>query len=143
MPQSTPTAEIIQKLYSQQEAWNQSDAVRYSQDCDENISFTNVRGEIFHGRQAFEEKHTQIFASFFKGSTIEMKVSHIHFPTPEVAIVDIDVALKGYTALPPGVHALADGTLLTRLLEVFVLLDAGWRIVAYHNVDVKFQSVGS
>jgi ketosteroid isomerase-like protein len=37
----------------------------------------------------------------------------------------------------PGVQARADGTIHTRLQQVFVRQNGDWSIAAYHNVDVK------
>ena len=134
---TTAQEEISLILDRQQEAWNRSDAAGYSADCDENVSFTNIVGQVFFGCKAFEEKHAQIFATIFKESTLNMSVRRIHFPASNVAVVDIEVQLSGYQALPPGVKHPADSVLRTRLLQVFVHSDVGWRVVAYHNVDTK------
>lgn len=129
--------EILQIIRRQQEAWNRGDAAGYSQDCDEQMSFTNIIGKTFFGRDAFEERHEFLFANIFKGSRLEMNVQRIHFPLPNVALVDVACALEGYQRLPEGVSPQANGRLHTCLLEVLVRSESGWRVVAYHNVDVK------
>lgn len=129
--------EVTEIIRRQQEAWNRGDAAGYAADCDENLSFTNILGEMVFGRQAFEAKHVFIFSHIFKGSRLEMDIRGVHFPAPDVALVDIACALHNYAALPPGVPPRPDGVLHTCLLEVLVRTDAGWRVVAYHNVDVK------
>jgi hypothetical protein len=45
--------------------------------------------------------------------------------------------MRGFKALPPGVHAPADGALRTRLLQVMRKERGDWWIAAYHNIDVK------
>jgi uncharacterized protein (TIGR02246 family) len=134
---STAEQQIEQLINRQQDAWNRGDAAGYSQDCDENLSFTNIVGEMAFGRQAFEAKHAFIFSHIFKGSRLEMDVRRIQFPAPNVALVDIVCTLRDYAALPPGVPPRPDGLLRTCLLEVLMRSEAGWRVVAYHNVDVK------
>ncbi len=134
-PSSEEDIQII--LHRQKTAWNNGDARAYAQDCDEHISFTNILGQVLFGRTGFEEKHAAIFASFFKGSQMEFSVRRIHFPLPEVAIVDLDVEITAYPALPPGIPAPVGGVLRTCLLQVFVYTDETWHVTAYHNVDIK------
>lgn len=134
---STAEQQIEQIIHRQQDAWNRGDAAGYSQDCDEQMSFTNIIGMTFFGRDAFEERHEFMFAYIFKGSRLEMNVQRIHFPLPNVALVDIACTLDGYQRLPEGVSPRANGGLQTCLLEVLVRSESGWRVVAYHNVDVK------
>jgi len=129
--------EIKQIISRQQDAWNSSDAVGFSDDCDESISFTNILGKVYFGRNLFDEVHINIFSTIFKGSALSLSIRRIHFPNPEVAIADLSAAVSGYQTLPPGVESPADGVLRTSLLQVFIRAESGWRVVAYHNVDVK------
>ena len=130
-------AEIHKILSRQQAAWNQGDAKAYSQDCDETISFTNIVGKVFFGRKEFDERHAEIFDTVFKGSTLKLTPKRIHSPQPFITVVDLSAEVTGYQALPPGVKASADGVLRTSLLQVFLYTEEGWRVVAYHNVDMK------
>ena len=66
-----------------------------------------------------------------------MSVDKIRYVHPDVAIVDISTELSHLHGLPPGVQAVSDGNIHTRLQEVFVKTAAGWKIASYHNVDVK------
>lgn len=128
----------IQPILDRQKiAWNNGDARAYARDCDEHISFTNILGQVLFGRAGFEAKHDAIFSSFFKGSRMEFAIRRIHFPLPDVAIVDLDVEITAFAGLPPGIAAPADGVLRTCLLQVLVRGDSGWRVTAYHNVDKK------
>ena len=103
----------------------------------ENGSFTNIRGTLFYGHRAFEERHIEIFRTFFKGSRLAMSATKIRFVRPDVAIVDIATEVSQLREAPPGVTAAADGTIHTRLQQVFVKDDGEWRVESYHNVDVK------
>jgi hypothetical protein len=53
-----------------------------------------------------------------------------------VAVAELALTLTGATGMPPGISANADGTLRTRLLEVFELRGEKWTMVACHNTAV-------
>jgi uncharacterized protein (TIGR02246 family) len=129
--------EIKQIISRQQEAWNRADASGFSQDCDTSVSFTNILGNVYFGRNLFDERHADIFSTIFKGSALNLSILRIHFPNPDVAIVDLDAAVSNYRTLPPGIKVSADGVLRTSLLQVFLRTEQGWRMVVYHNVDLK------
>jgi uncharacterized protein (TIGR02246 family) len=119
-------------------AWNAGDATAFSASFAEDGSFTNIRGTVFYGHRAFEDRHAEIFRGFFKGSRLAMSPTRIRFVRSDVAIVDVATELsdlRGRT--PPGVKARADGRIRTRLQEVFVKDKDRWYIASYHNVDVK------
>lgn len=134
---NTAEQQIKQIIDRQQDAWNRGDAAGYAVDCDEHMSFTNIVGKMFFGREVFEERHAFLFSQIFKNSMLDMNIQRIHFPVPDIAIVDIACNLGGYQRLPEGVRAQTDGSLHTCLLEVMVRSGSGWRVAAYHNVDVK------
>ena len=117
-------------------AWNSGDAKAYSQRFAPEGTFTNIYGMVFTGHDAFEKRHGDTFATFFKGSMRVERIRCIRFVTPEVAIVDVDTEVRGFGKLPAGVTS-RDGVLRTRLLQVFVRRNGEWWIEAYHNVDVK------
>jgi uncharacterized protein (TIGR02246 family) len=121
----------------QQAAWNRGDSRDFSMDCDNEISFTNILGKVYFSREDFDELHAQIFKTIFKGSTIKLLLRRIHFPSKTIAVVDLSAEVTGYQALPSGVKAPTDGVLRTSLMQVFIRTESGWRMVAYHNVDIK------
>jgi uncharacterized protein (TIGR02246 family) len=118
-------------------AWNAGDAKAFSASFAENGSFTNIRGSVFYGHRAFEDRHVEIFRTFFKGSKLAMSPTKIRFVRTDVAIVDIATELSVLSGAPPGVTPASDGRIRTRLQEVFVKNAGEWRIESYHNVDVK------
>ena len=118
-------------------AWNVGDAQAFSLHFAQAGSFTNIRGTVFYGHQAFEDRHREIFATFFKGSRLAMSVGRIRFVRPDVAIVDIATELSDLHGTPPGITANAAGKIETRLQEVYAKDHGGWMIESYHNVDVK------
>lgn len=129
--------EIKHIVSQQQEAWNRADVAGFSRNCDASISFTNILGKVYFGRNLFDERHEEIFATTFNGSALNLSIQRIHFPNPDVAVVDLNAAVSNYQSLPAGVNPPADGVLRTSLMQVFIRTSSGWRMVAYHNVDIK------
>jgi uncharacterized protein (TIGR02246 family) len=134
---SADETRIRQLIAEEESAWNRGDAKAYASHFDEEGGFTNVLGTVYYGRRAFEERHAEIFATVFRNTVLSMKVQKIQFIRPDVAVVDIDTEMTGFKALPPGVHAAADGALRTRLQQVMSKEGGDWWIAAYHNIDVK------
>jgi uncharacterized protein (TIGR02246 family) len=133
----TPEAAIRQIVAEQAAAWNSGDGRGYAKHFAEHGSFTNVLGTTVFGHLEFEQRHVGILATFFKGSVLEEKIRRIQFVGPDVAIVDIDVVVRGVHGMPPAVSVSPEGVLQTRLMQVFVARAGLWWIEAHHNVDVK------
>ncbi len=129
-----PIRAIVER---QAAAWNAGDGARYAQDVAPGVSFTNLFGMVLYGKEAFEKRHAEILASFYKGTTKHHAIRRIRFVTPEVAIVDIDNEVRGVKALPAGVALPPNGIMKTQLMEIFVQRNGRWWVEAYHNVDVK------
>ncbi len=118
-------------------AWNKGDANAYSRHFAEDGTFTNLLGMFFQGREAFRERHEQIFHGAYRGSTKQSDIVSLRFVRPDVAIVESLQTVSGFQKLLPGTSADANGRLRTRLLQVLVKNGGEWKIAAYHNVDVK------
>jgi uncharacterized protein (TIGR02246 family) len=128
----------IRRIIAEQvTAWNAGDAKAFSASFAENGSFTNIRGSLFYGHRAFEDRHVEIFRTFFKGSKLAMSPTKIRFVRPDVAIADIATEVSQLSGAPPGLTPGGDGRIHTRLQEVFVKNAGEWRVESYHNVDVK------
>jgi uncharacterized protein (TIGR02246 family) len=120
-------------------AWNQGDAVAYSRHFAADGTFTNIAGQFFTGYDAFLEQHEVIFKGRFKQTTLQQDVVSLKFLRPDVAVVEVLTAVAGVSPelLAKGTTTDAQGRLRTRLLQVVVKQAGAWKIVAYHNVDVK------
>lgn len=120
-------------------AWNRGDAVAYSRHFAADGTFTNIAGQFFVGYEAFLKQHEVIFAGRFKQTTLQQDVVSLKFVGPGVAVVEVLTSVAGVAAgqLAPGTTADASGRLRTRLLQVVAKQDGAWKVVAYHNVDVK------
>ena len=136
--QDAASETAIRTIVAEQVAgWNAGDGRAYARHLTADASFTNVFGMVMYGADAFAQRHTQILATFYKGTTKYHAIRRIRLVTPDVAIVDIDNELRGVRAMPAGVVVPPDGVLKTQLMEVFVRRPGRWWIEAYHNVDVK------
>jgi uncharacterized protein (TIGR02246 family) len=118
------------------DTWNKGDAVGYSRHFAAAGTFTNIRGQFFTGYPAFLKQHEVIFAGIFKNSTVSQDVVSLKFIRPDVAIIETLTAVTLAQA-PPGVTRDDKGRMRTRLLQVVAKEGGEWKIVSYHNVDVK------
>jgi len=133
-PDETAVRDIIQEEIT---AWNSGDAAAYSRHFAADGTCTNIRGQFFTGRQAFIERHDYLFKGPFHGSTLKQDVVSLKFVRPDVAVVEVLTSVTGIQKLSPGTNTDAKGRLRTRLLQVLVKDGGEWKIVAYHNTDVK------
>ncbi|MBI4890524.1 MAG: SgcJ/EcaC family oxidoreductase [Acidobacteria bacterium] len=129
--------EIRLLLERQAEAWNGGDAAGHAADLEDDCWFTNLLGHTPQGKAPFVARHERIFQSIFQGSRLRLEVLRLRRLSEDLAMVEARAVLSGFRALPPGVAACGDGALHTRLLQVLARREGAWRVVAYHNVDVK------
>jgi uncharacterized protein (TIGR02246 family) len=125
-------AEIETLIARENRAWNDGDAVAYTEAVATDCVFTNLFGQQFVGRDAFEQQHARVFAGVFKGSRLEQKIDHMRRVRPDVALVDTSATLR----VPAGDLGPAR-TVHTRLLQVLVHDHGAWRIASYHNVEER------
>ncbi|SOD99112.1 SgcJ/EcaC family oxidoreductase [Spirosoma fluviale] len=126
-------------LRQEDQAWNKGDAPAYSQFFSPDGTFTNIAGMFFKGHQAFLGQHEVIFNSFFKNTILKQKIVSLKFVRSDVAILETLCQVSGFAkeGLPPRIQLDAKGQLNTRLLQVVMKEAGAWKIVSYHNVDVK------
>jgi uncharacterized protein (TIGR02246 family) len=125
--------EIPTVIEEQDAAWSAGDAAKFSARVLPDAVFTNIFGQQFVGREAFEKQHAFIFGSIYAGSRLKQTIAHLRFLTDEIALVDTYAEVSGARVLPPGYNS-PDGVLRTRLLQVMVRQAAGWQITSFHNV---------
>ena len=134
---SADTAAIRQIVEDEITAWDQGDATAYSRHFAANGTFTNIRGEFFTGYAGFLRQHEMIFESLFKHTKLQQDIVSLRFITPDVAVVEVLTAVTGVARPPPRMTLDGQGRLRTRLLQVVARQAGEWKIVAYHNVDLK------
>ena len=127
-------SEIRQLIDDLADAWKAGDAKAYGVRFLPNGTFTNVNGEFYVGREAFDRRHAEVFHGVFRETTLAMTINKLHFVRPDVAIADIDTELSGARLRPQGGAVGPDGVLRSRLLMVLLKEQGAWWIAAYHNV---------
>ena len=130
-------ATIRQIVQDQVSAWNRGDAAAYSRQFASDGTFTNIRGQFFTGHEAFLKQHEVIFQGIFKDSTVQQDIVSLKFIRADIAIVETLTSVSGVAQTSPGTARDSQGRLRTRLLQVIEKRGKEWKIVAYHNVDVK------
>jgi uncharacterized protein (TIGR02246 family) len=118
--------------------WNKGDTDGYSKDFAADGTFTNIRGMFFTGHREFRDRHDVIFKGEFRGTTLQQEVVSLRFISPDVAVAETLTWVSRFPKGPPaGVQTDASGRLRTRLLQVLKKNGGAWKIVVYHNVDIK------
>jgi uncharacterized protein (TIGR02246 family) len=134
---SADEAAIRKIIQNEVAAWNRGDAAAYSRQFAADGTFTNIRGQFFTGYDAFLKQHEVIFAGIFKGSVVQQDIVALRFIGRDVAIVETLNSVSGMRATSQGTLPDDKGRLRTRLLQVVARHGGEWKIVAYHNADVK------
>jgi uncharacterized protein (TIGR02246 family) len=134
---ASDTTAVRNIISNEIEAWNKGDAVGYSRDFSATGTFTNIRGQFFTGYPGYLKQHEVIFKGIFKNSTLKQDVVSLRFVRPDVAIIETVTTVNGAQQSPVGVTRDHRGRIRTRLLQVVAKEDGAWKIVTYHNVDVK------
>lgn len=135
----TDSIAIQNILHDETTFWNKGDAKGYSQNFAVDGTFTNILGLFFTGHEEFMLRHDQIFKGVFKGTVLTQKLVSLKFVHPDVAVVESLSLVYGFSknGPPKGTYLDEKGRLRTRLLQVMVRDGNGWKIVGYHNVDIK------
>ena len=136
MSDATLSSEFAAVLAEQDAAWAAGDAARFSERVLPDAVFTNIFGQQFSGRDAFERQHAFIFSSIYAGSRLTQTMAHARRLAETVVAVDSDCEVHGAKVLPAW-YASEDGVLRTRLLQIFLKGPDGWRIAAFHNVVIN------
>ena len=96
----------------------------------------NILGGILPNAGVIRDRHAEILAGPFKGSQYAYEVRRIVSLGIDVAMVDTDVRVTNFRALPPGAMATSPGVLLTRMKHVYQRREGVWRISASQNTAV-------
>jgi uncharacterized protein (TIGR02246 family) len=130
-------AAIRKIVQSEIDTWNKGDAVGYSKDFATKGTFTNIRGQFFTGYDGFLKQHQVIFDGVFKNTTLNQRVVSLEFVRPDVAVVQTVSTVSGLTQAGNGIVLDEKGRIRTRLLQILAKENGAWKIVTYHNTDVK------
>jgi uncharacterized protein (TIGR02246 family) len=132
-------AEVQQLINEQIAAWSRGDSEGYASTAGDDLSFTNILGQRFVGRRAFVDIHRQRFHTVFAGSQLRGDMERLELVGADVIVAEILLHLTDMPSVPPGISVESDGTLHTRLLQLFVRRAEVWTLVCCHNVAVSPQ----
>jgi uncharacterized protein (TIGR02246 family) len=118
------------------QAWNTGDGAMWAREYWPEGELVNILGGVMPDAEAIRERHSAVLAGPFKGSHFESTVRRIRFLGPDVAIVDTDIRVTNFHALPRGAVATSPGVLLTRMKHVYQLRESSWRILSSQNTAV-------
>ena len=127
---------LRQSLDRLAQAWNTADASMWADEYWPQGELVNILGGIMPNAAAIRDRHAEILAGPFKGSHFESTARRIQFLGADVAIVDTDIRVTKFRALPPGAVATSPGVLLTRMKHVYQRRDGIWHIVSSQNTAV-------
>jgi uncharacterized protein (TIGR02246 family) len=127
---------LRQSLDRLAQAWNTADAAMWAGEYWPEGELINILGGIMPNPAAIRARHGEVLAGPFKGSHFESTVRRILFLGADVAIVDTDIRVTRFRALPPGAVATSPGVLLTRMKHVYQRREGIWRIAASQNTAV-------
>lgn len=117
-------------------AWNIGDGALWADEYWPTADSINILGGLMPDGQAIRDRHAEIFAGPFKDSHLEGELRRIQYLGTDVAIVDVDIRVTKFRALPPGASETSPGVLLTRLKHIYQCRDGVWRIAASQNTAV-------
>lgn len=127
---------LRQSLERLAQAWNTGDAEMWAREYGPQAEVVNILGGIMPNPAAIRDRHAEILAGPFKGSHFESTVRRIQFLGDNAAIVETDIRVTQFRALPPGAVATSPGVLLTRMKHVYQRHEGVWRIAASQNTAV-------
>lgn len=117
-------------------AWNASNAELWAAEYWPDGELINILGVVLPNAVEVRARTAQILAGPFSGSRFASVVRNVRFLGADAAMVDIDIRVTNFRALPPGTVATEPGVLLTRMKHVFERRHGRWRIVASQNTAV-------
>jgi uncharacterized protein DUF4440 len=120
-------------------AWNEGDAVAYSRHFAADGTFTNMTGQFFAGYDAFLKQHEVIFKGRFKQTRLQQDVVSLKFVRPilpwlKCSPLSLALLRRSWRRAPV---PMPRGVCERGCCKLSVRQGEEWKIVTYHNVDVK------
>ncbi len=128
----------LRQIEELKRAWDAAwgDAAAFAALYAEDAEFITPMSDIWSGREVIRERHAFLFSGPFAGSTQTSELRRLVFLTGTIALVRLDVALVGYTALPPGLSETEPGVVRTVVQWVVVKHRGEWQILSQQMTAV-------
>ncbi|HLL62772.1 MAG TPA: SgcJ/EcaC family oxidoreductase [Propionibacteriaceae bacterium] len=115
-----------------EKAWNAADGAAFAEPFAADASFVDIRGQAHDGTAAIGGGHQGIFATVYRGSTVQYDLDTARNITGSVVLTRARATLT----VPGGPLAGTHHSLLTAVLQE---TGDGWLAVAFHNTLVGGQ----
>jgi uncharacterized protein (TIGR02246 family) len=102
-------------------------AMAYSED----VEFTNMFGDYFHGRKAVEQKFVELFTGTLKDVNRTDTIRNIRFYAPGIALVDADTLMTGARRTDGSLRPPRKGL----MIAVMTKQNGLWRISNFHEAE--------
>jgi uncharacterized protein (TIGR02246 family) len=80
------------------DGWNHHDAAAMCASLDDNVQWTNWRGETLHTRKEVQDQHAMLFSDLYKNTKRTDEIKSITYLRPDLASVDDDWTMTGAKA---------------------------------------------
>src|SRR5215831_8397172 len=118
------------------DAWVAKSAEGYAASYAEDAQVITPVGTILAGRAAVEARHAVLFAGPLANSSQVVSITRVQFLTGTIAIVDANLVLTGFVALPPGLPATEPGVSRQIMRWVMTKASGTWEIAAQESTPI-------
>ena len=118
-------------------AWNAKDSVAYGLAYWPDAELVDPTGSIWNGRDAIADMHAGLWGGPGRDTQVEASVRRVRPLAPDLAVLDLNVAVDGFSPPPPGASVDDSGIVHTRLKHVIERRAAEWKIIASQNTFVS------
>ena len=113
-----------------EQAWNEYDSEKFSEEFTEDADFVNLYGRRAHGRANIALGHQASFSSNYEGSTVRLALARMRLLGEDVAVAHLSQYLHIPRGPMAGAHDFAPMLVLIRRAD-------GWKITAFQNTPVQ------
>ena len=139
-PVSPADAAAIQRVLAHQtDAWNRHDMDAFVAETTPDVTWVNVVGMHWRGREAVRRAHVAFHKGMFAQSTmLPPEIADLRELAPGMVVVVYHSKVEGVGRTPDGAPYPADGAIMTMIL---IKTGDGWRITHAHNTNVNAMAV--
>jgi uncharacterized protein (TIGR02246 family) len=124
----------MRQIEALKRAWDAAwgDAAAFAALYTEDAEFIDPIANIYSGREEIRALHAFLFSGPFAGTSQTSELRRVVFLTGTTALVRLDVALTGFSVLPPGLPETEPGVVRTVVQWVVVKHRGEWLILSQH-----------
>ena len=119
------------------ETWNEQNGPGYAAAYWPDAELVDPTGAVWDGREAIEQMHVDLWNGPARNTKVEASVRRVRALGPDMVLVDLAIAVSGFTPPPPGAAVDARGQVKARLKHVVERRGSDWKIIASQNTFVS------